>query len=258
MRRTTREKTSIKGNLLFSFVVFVVSYICVSCIIWGIQKTTLQGGIGIKKSLSAYVRTHGSQLQTSVFHEAFDKAVRCQEEHQEITKEQCITEVKTDLGNSIQEEELAGAEGFMWPNDLFFVKEVDGTYLKLGWDGVVQNITPEVTLSVQNSPEQIAWSLITRENCNYFHSGATEANSACEIYATTPLANGGTGYMVRLDPQEEEDDFSFVLLLPIISLPLLCMSSFRVDWILYAIVPLLQILVPGLIVLFVVWANKKK
>jgi hypothetical protein len=59
-------------------------------------------------------------------------------------------------------------------------------------------------------------------------------------------------------PQEEEDDFAFTLLLPIISWPLIFISSFRMSWFMYGLIPFTQMIVPTLLGLYAIRLIHKK
>lgn len=246
-----KQKTSLFSNVFVFVSIFLISYFFISIFFWVIQKTTLGGGVGIYKSLVDYSNHHDNELIQDVFGSIFSQAKRCSEMTELENKTQCIEDIKTNLAIVLKEEELAGDDGYMWPNDLFFVKQINNSFYRLGWDGVLRDISSEMKTLPSSVPSQDIWNIFSRSRCNYFRSEPVDTLDACEIYMRVSLPEGNYGYMVRIDPQEEEDDFLFTLLLPVISWPLLFMSGFRLSLFMYGIIPLTQLLGSTFLALYI-------
>lgn len=253
-----KQSTSRVLKVIIFCSVFVFSYILVSVIFWMIQKSTLSGGVGIYKSLAAYTQRHEQELRHNLFDDIFGLASGCRNLPEGKKRLVCIEQIKVDLGNTIVEEELAKDDGGMWPNDLFFVKQEHDRLYRLGWNGEIVDITNSMRNKPSDPRLQSMWSLIFRSHCNYFRSEPANTRDACEIYTRVPLSDGNYGYLVRLDPQTEEDDFWFTLAMPIIGWPLLFMSSFRLDWFTYGVMPSTQVLVPSFVSLYVIGLLDKR
>lgn len=112
----------------------------------------------------------------------------------------CLEAIGREIGNTLNEEELATQEGYDWPDDLFFVKQDGKQFLRLGWDGHLRDISPEVNLKTPS--------------CIHFGSQI----NGCEVYEFITLQNNQSGYIVRTVAFTEEDTLLFSPIFPLFAL----------------------------------------
>lgn len=199
----------------WAILTFVLSFLLLSTGIWLRNNFTLMGGPGISSRLALYVKNHREQLQTAVFTEIFSQAERCESMSEKDLRLACRKETGRVLAVTLQEEELADADGGSWPHDLFFVLHKDDKFYRLGWDGERKEISSEVDKTAVKNKQQFLH-LLFRRNCNYFR--ISPEVYACEAYESVPLHDHSTGYMVRLLPFEEENNFFVILLIPFMAI----------------------------------------
>lgn len=230
----------------FCFI-FILFYLMSSSVVWVFYKTTLSGTVGLYWSVSRYAQAHRQELATNVFGSTFNEARRCSVLPDGGEKDACISGVKVMLGDSVIEEELSGRDGYMWPNDLFFVKQENGTFYRFRWDGKIQ----EIALGDVPIQKQHVALLLFQQSCNHFRSEQANMGYACEIYAEVPLSGENKGYMVRIDSSTEEDHFLFILISPMLLLPFY-VSNINSTMLFYIFVALIQVVVPSVAALIFV------
>ncbi len=199
----------------WAMLTFVLSFLLLSTGIWLRNNFTLMGGPGISSRLTQYVKHHREQLQTGVFTEVFSQAERCENLSETDLRFACRKETGRALAVTLQEEELADADGGSWPHDLFFVLHKDDKFYRLGWDGERKEISSEVDRTAVKNKQQFLH-LLFRRNCNYFR--ISPEVYACEAYESITLNDHSTGYMVRLLPFEEENNFFVIMLIPFMAI----------------------------------------
>lgn len=167
------------------------------------------GYIASKNALSNFTQKYKQTLQQEVFGRAFDTAKKCEEINVDLIKQTCRKNVSTQIAKSLHEEELEPG-GYDWPNDLFFVKQEEDIFLKLGWEGKLEVIS--ITLPIDRFKNTIWNNLFpSNSNCNYFNSYQTQFGSACEYFIRIDLQNDQKGYVVRQYPKTEDNYFLLLL-----------------------------------------------
>lgn len=161
--------------------------------------------------MQKYVQNHHETLKQKIFTEAFSEAKGCN------GNETCEKKVGRKISETIIEEEFTDSNGYGWPNDLFFVKQEGSNFYSLGWSGKIEDISHRTNKSLISSKSPYILLFITR-NCLFFGTGGP--SSSCETYETIPLSSGHIGYIVRLVPLTEENDFILSLFAPLIPLGL--------------------------------------
>lgn len=203
-----------RRKLLFLFV-FFLTYFFLCSLNWLHYKLS-SGIVESKSTMQKFIAKYESDIQLGLFGNIYNQAQTCLTLKAPAAKQLCENQSGLAISKLLKEEELTDKNGNNWPNDLFFVKKVNQHYLRIGWDGKLTDITSEVddkhTVDRQKKP----WFLFGL-TCNTFGSLPASTGDACEIYETISLANGDTGYMVRVDAFTEEDLFIFYIFLPLFS-----------------------------------------
>lgn len=167
------------------------------------------GYIASKNSLSNFTKKYKQTLQKEIFGRAFDTAKKCEEINVESNKQTCRKQVSTQIARSLREEELAPG-GYDLPNDLFFIKQEGKKFLRLGWEGKLEDITL-ITNTYLFKYMNINNLFPPSEFCNYFGSFQTQSGSACEYFVKLDLPNIQKGYIARQYPKTEEDHYLLLL-----------------------------------------------
>ncbi len=200
---------------VYSLVYTLLYFVC-SFAIWEYQKFSDTGALGIYSNLSVYIQKH-PELKNTVFTELFSLANQCNVQVDNTQKKQCQIEIQKRLGNVIIEEELT-INGHNWPNDLFFVKKEKNIYTKLDWQGELTDITHIV--QAQNIRSGILYKLILLglSSCDATFNVYEQNTYSCEIYERITIDENSYGYLVRLSPLVEENEFIFSLMMPVFAL----------------------------------------
>lgn len=178
-------------EVVLSLSVFLIVYVITSYFI-GVKNITFEPD-KYQDHLNKYIQNHQEELEGKVFNIIFDKAKLCLEIPNLSIKAQCQQEIGIDLGKVILEEEMS--DNYSWPDDLFFVKQVDDKYYSLGWGGVLEDITDSVNKPLKDSPRIYLLETFTG-NCRVFKAVLPELND-CQVISSFSLDNNSKGYLVR-------------------------------------------------------------
>lgn len=184
-------------------ITFILVYLVIGFTYWFVM--TNSNETYYLKTSKAYLQKHAGELKKDLFYTLFTKAQLCREIGRQPLKKQCEANIKHQLAVLIIEEDFLDADGWGWPTDLFFVKQVGNTFLRLGWDGKLEDITQLTSESAINSSLPYAFKLITGA-CRPFEIVGKYPDS-CLVYVPIELNNNGIGYVVRRAPTSEEDNF---------------------------------------------------
>lgn len=183
---------------LFIFT-FILAYLVIGFTFWFTNTNSPESYY--QKTSKAYIQKHSTEIKDDLFNTLFTRAQLCREISKQPVKKQCEDAIRHQLAVLIIEEDFKTS----WPTDLFFVKQVGNTFLRLGWDGKLEDITKLTNKESLNSSLPYAFRVAT-DTCRPFEKVGKYPTS-CLIYVTVDLNNNEKGYVVRRAPGAEEDNF---------------------------------------------------
>lgn len=181
--------------------VFIATYLLIGFVSWLVYGINYYGNKA--KHLKIYTQVYHSSLEDSIFGKAFADAATCNDLQIPQAKEVCHNSVSTFMAQNITEEEMVsnnGLEWGNWPHDLVFVKEIDGKFLRLGWDGILTDITSQALVTPGTTWMHGLMQYMTR-SCSYF---SIYNGWACELVQDVEL-HDGKGYVVLSLALSEEE-----------------------------------------------------
>lgn len=177
--------------------------------------------------LEKYVQKHQDELKTVVFQKLFSEAKLCSELKSNELKQKCQQNISYQLAIVIKEEELLEPSGFGWPNDLFFVKQSNNSFYRLGWEGKFEDISH---FENKPFPKSVPYILkLVTKHCQDFEP-TLQYLSDCQTYVSIDLDSKEKGYIVRRIPLTEDDSPLFIFIVPPIVLLGLIESILRGDF----------------------------
>lgn len=196
----------------------------------------------VEKATKKYVSIHEDQINQYVFQDLFAESEECNKLTDEELIKSCNKKIGQQLSETIIEEDFHGDS---YLHDLAFVKETNGTFKKLGWEGKVIDITSAVNQSRLDSKLPYPLQLFFRQ-CVYFDFAISE-KYACEWYYKTQLNTNETGYILRLVPLTEELDIFIAPFLYAFVLPYIFLDITEAEFSVITIFDISTILVPLII-----------
>lgn len=184
-------------------ITFIIAYLIIGFTFWFTTRNSNESYY--QKTSKAYIQKHTSEIKNHLFDTLFTKAQLCRDINKQPLKKLCEDNIRHQLAVLIIEEDFLNSDGQGWPTDLFFVKQVGNTFLRLGWDGKLEDITQLTSESAINSSLPYAFKLITGA-CRPFEIVGKYPDS-CLVYVPIELNNNEIGYVVRRAPTSEEDNF---------------------------------------------------
>lgn len=181
--------------------VFIGIYLIIGFVSWLVFGVHYYGTKA--KHLKTYTEIYGTSLTDNIFDKAFADAATCASLQIPQAREVCHKSVSTHIAEHIIEEEMVAyndLEWGTWPHDLVFVKEIDGKFLRLGWDGVLTDITSEARVTPGTTWMHGLMQYLTR-NCSYF---GIYGGWACELVQDVQLPEGKGYIVLSLALSEEE------------------------------------------------------
>lgn len=181
-----------RRKLLTFAIVYFVLYILIGTLGWAVFSTHYY----LQKSgpLQKYVHKNEKALAEHIFNNAFADAKTCISLKIPHAKKVCQNSVSRYMAMHIQEEEFVSGNNIdwgTWPHDLVFVKEEGDTFVKLGWDGKVEDITDASRVAPGTKWMHGPMQYLMR-NCSYF---SIYNNWSCELVGEMDLSDG-KGYLV--------------------------------------------------------------
>ncbi len=161
----------------------------------------------VRSPLETYVRNHQEELKEKVFDGLFLDAKACSQISEKTVNEECRAKITHELALTIIEEEF----GHGWPNDLFFVKQDNGRFYRMGWGAEYEDVTSSVNLNTM--PYFLK---VLTGNCKEFKPTLDEL-SDCSISKSIELSDSNKGYIVRRARFVEENDLVFNIIVPIVA-----------------------------------------
>lgn len=238
-------------------VYIIVSFVVTTLIVWLINNLFFSVNLQTKYRLATFVNRYEATLKKNVFEDVFSAAETCNTFPIKEEIMSCQKAVGIQIGNVLAEEELA--DRYYWPHDLFFVKQQGTSFLQVGWDGELKDISSKVTTTHLTGSQSLV-SLLFRKDCNYFNIDTS--SYACEVYEKIPLDNESYGYVVRMFPYLEESSLFFSFFMPAIGVMMLSDIQHRMPMdqgvFLFILLSFANVIVPFIVATAVLYRMKKK
>ncbi|MDQ3099315.1 MAG: hypothetical protein M3Q44_06210 [bacterium] len=209
-------------NVIQFILIFFSVYLVMALLFWiyGIYST----GRTMLMPTEKYASIHQQELKDRLFGTIFNEGKRCQM-YEKLLREQCEKEITFRMALLIKEEEFEDENKNGWPHDIFFVKQEENSFYRLGWEGKVVNISSTVDKILLDNRTPFTFRVITHQ-CRVFEQTINETLD-CQIFTSLPLENNNRGYIVRrVGVGEEENDFVFLFIFIPLALPLALFNGY--------------------------------
>lgn len=180
----------LKTALIF-LLTLILSYLIVTLLI---TSFSLYSSVSNSVTpITKYVDKHELQLKEKVFGEIFQEASKCLTIQTRKDAENCQNSIGKKIADNLEDDELA--PGYMkkyGPVELFFVKEKEGKFESLGWDGklITGTLLPLQKILLNNNFVLVK---SFTDQCNYFSKSANYL--ICEVFSPIQLDNQTNGYL---------------------------------------------------------------
>lgn len=214
-----------KSIFVFLVALFISSFL-IQTVLWFFHSgELLYGDLPLQTALRSYVNNHHQELKDKLFNQIFVDAEKCYSLRNEVSRTNCQADITNQLAVLIKEEELLDSYRSGWPSDLFFVKQINDKFYRLGWEGKVENISSFVNADSINYELKFVESIL-QGKCKTFETTLKNLPS-CQIYFSIDLGQDQRGYVIRRIPITDENDFQFIFIAPFVVIfsPILIPSS---------------------------------